>query len=85
MLFERSARFLSVTRGTPIIGTHIIQGGVEFLGVADIGYFILGCVDKDVAYVIPHADMSGQLSNLNKTSLKTEGSIGIFIWKTIRK
>ncbi len=40
----------------------------EFLDAADIGYFVLGCLDKDVAYVLPHTEISGQLSNLNKTS-----------------
>ena len=40
----------------------------EFLGAGSLGYFVLGCLDKEVAYVLPHAEISGQLSNLNTTS-----------------
>ena len=40
----------------------------EFLGAGNIGYFVLGCLDKEVAYVLPHAEISGQLSSLNTTS-----------------
>ena len=40
----------------------------EFLAAANIGYFVLGCLDKEVAYVLPHADISRHLSNLNTTT-----------------
>ena len=40
----------------------------QFLEAANIGYFVLGCLDKEVAYVLPHAEISGQLSNLNTTT-----------------
>ena len=40
----------------------------EFLRAGSFGYFVLGCVDKKVAYVLPHAEISGQLPELNTTS-----------------
>lgn len=40
----------------------------EFLDAGDIGYFVLGCLDKKTAYVLPHVEISRQLSNLNTTS-----------------
>ncbi len=42
----------------------------EFLRASRIGYFVLGCVDKDVAYVLPHAEIAAQLENLNSTIQK---------------
>ena len=40
----------------------------KLLGAGEIGYFILGCLDKNIAYVIPHAEVSEQLSDLNTTT-----------------
>ena len=40
----------------------------KYLGDGKIGYFILGCLDKNTAYVIPHAEISEQMSNLNTTT-----------------
>lgn len=39
----------------------------KFLSGGNIGYFVLGCLDKEVAYAIPHAEISVQLPNLNTT------------------
>ena len=44
----------------------------EFLSVGNIGYFVLGCLDKNVAYVLPHAEITEHLPNLN-ISTKQEG------------
>ena len=44
----------------------------EFLNAGNIGYFVLGCLDKEVAYVLPHAEIVMQLSDLN-TSTKRDG------------
>ena len=44
----------------------------EFLSVGNIGYFVLGCLDKNVAYVLPHAEITEHLSSLN-TSTKRGG------------
>ena len=40
----------------------------EFLSVGNIGYFVLGCLDKNVAYVLPHAEITEHLSNLNTST-----------------
>lgn len=40
----------------------------EFLSAGNIGHFVLGCLDKEVAYVLPRAEISRQLSSLNTTS-----------------
>ena len=40
----------------------------EFLDAAKTGYFVLGCLDKRVAYVLPHAEISSCLSDLNATT-----------------
>ena len=44
----------------------------DFLGAGNVGYFILGCLDKEVAYVLPHAEITRHLSDLNKTT-KSDG------------
>lgn len=40
----------------------------DFLSAANIGYFILGCLDKEIAYVLPHAEIARHLSDLNTTT-----------------
>ena len=40
----------------------------DFLDAANVGYFILGCLDKDVAYVLPHAEIARHLPDLNTTT-----------------
>ena len=44
----------------------------EFLSGGYIGYFVLGCFEKEVAYVLPHAEISEHLPNLN-TSTNRDG------------
>jgi hypothetical protein len=40
----------------------------EFLEGAEIGVFVLGCVDRDIAYAIPHAFIKELLPFLNATT-----------------
>ena len=51
----------------------------EFLEAGDIGYYVLGCIDKETAYVLPHAQISKLLPNLIPLPPQREESIGIFI------
>ena len=44
----------------------------DFLDEANVGYFILGCLNKEVAYVLPHAEITRHLSDLNTTT-KSDG------------
>lgn len=43
----------------------------EFLRGGNVGHFVLGCLDKNVAYVLPHSKISQQLSQLSKTASST--------------
>jgi hypothetical protein len=45
-----------------------------FLEDADRGFFVLGCMDADVAYAIPHGTMKQLLPLLHTTSSKPGGS-----------
>ena len=40
----------------------------KFLSDGNVGYFVLGCLDKEVAYALPHVEISVQLPNLNITT-----------------
>ena len=42
----------------------------RFLADGDRGFFILGCVDRDVAYVLPRAFMQNVLHHLYTTEMK---------------
>ncbi len=39
----------------------------KFLVEGEIGYYVLGCIDKQVAYAIPYPFITSQLPNLNTT------------------
>jgi hypothetical protein len=41
-----------------------------FLGEADRGFFVLGCMDLDTAFAVPHAVMKPLLPSLNTTTNK---------------
>ncbi len=42
----------------------------EFLSQSDRSFFVLGCMDRNEAYAIPHAYMAALLSSLNTTTTK---------------
>jgi hypothetical protein len=46
----------------------------EFLGAAETGLFVLGCIGRPDAYAIPRAWMQARLSNLNTTS-RSDGKV----------
>lgn len=40
----------------------------EFINAGDVGYFAIGCVDRDVAYVLPRSIICEQLPKLGTTN-----------------
>lgn len=45
----------------------------EFLGEVERGFFVLGCMDRDTAFAIPHKILKPLLSQLHTTSTKPGG------------